>query len=314
MWQTILDLRPSCEIGLARMASRGALWPTRVQNSHVGAQLQRMRALGEDGSQHGPLSRVQGLRCNRTRADLTNGNMPMFLNSVPTHCLIFYLCFFQAPFINKGPKWYSKLAQRCRHGKTRSTNWLKMRQSVRTLVNLGETPEAIFEWIRGLNCMKRCMKRSREKASEKCPEKEATVCAGAESPKTVCDGLESPKAMPESPKTVCDGPVCDNSPESPKPLKGVTTNTLDFQTPRLRKPKSETIVKKHGPPNKRARKEIQEEDIKAKEDINANYAENAEARAMPDLHNNAGCAEEYLGTFDDLLCYHHTGSNEMFRC
>lgn len=202
----------------------------------------------------------------------------------------------KAPFINKGPKWYSKLAQRCRHGKTRSTNWLKMRQSVRTLVNLGETPEAIFEWIRGLNCMKRCMKRGREETAKKCcPEK----CCQKEA--TVCDA-------PESPKSVCARP------QSPKALKGVATNSLNFQTPRFRKPKTETIIKKHAPPNKRARKGTQEQVLKAKEDIHTKYVENATARAMPELQNNAICADEYLGTFDDLLVYHHTGSNEMFRC
>lgn len=73
-----------------------------------------------------------------------------------------YRCCFctllQAPFANKGPKWYLNLVKKCKHGNTRDNVFSKLEQNIKTLITLGETSAEIIEQILGLECMEICPK------------------------------------------------------------------------------------------------------------------------------------------------------------
>lgn len=59
----------------------------------------------------------------------------------------------KAPFANKGPKWYLNLAKKCKYGNTRDNAWSKLEQNIKTLINLGESSEAVIKRILSLACI-----------------------------------------------------------------------------------------------------------------------------------------------------------------
>ena len=89
-------------------------------------------------------------------------------------CLMFS-AFLQAPFTNKGAKWYLNLAKRCRHGKSRTSAWSKMEENAKTLINLGESSQAIIARLLGLTCMQLDRESSEATASDKDSDTASTV-------------------------------------------------------------------------------------------------------------------------------------------
>ena len=67
--------------------------------------------------------------------------------------LINVMLLLQAPFANKGPKWYLNLAKKCKYGNTRDNAWSKLEQNIKTLINLGESSEAVIKRILNLTCI-----------------------------------------------------------------------------------------------------------------------------------------------------------------
>lgn len=183
----------------------------------------------------------------------------------------------KAPFINKGPKWYLNLAKRCRHGKTRNCAWLKVSQSVKTLINLGESSEEIVERILGLTCVK----RDREHSG---PMDSPPVCVTPPLPTKLLAKEEPTDRTPKlKPKPTPLGTLWDSKP-------------------------STEPVKQTSPPKKRPRKELQEDDI------GLDYGHfDEENLLLSSFEKNFGpfCQDDDLNIEDDLVWCHYN-ANDSF--
>lgn len=255
----------------------------------------------------------------------------------------------KAPFTNKGAKWYLNLAKRCRHGKSRTSAWSKMEENAKTLINLGESSQAIIARLLGLTCMQLDRESSEATASDTtsdtvsdaasdkdCDTASDSASVTASDKDSDSDDAASDKASnKDSDKTSgkdsdkasdkdSDSDYAPSSPDSPRDSPAEQSAEQSHDSQDLKTPKQEPLeepsrnVRKfvnltedieNVSPRKRARKDSQEEDM----DID--FSQLDELMMMPGVEKEVGpyCYEGCLGADHELCWCQYSFSTGMIR-